>query len=1146
MTALHVGLDVGSTTVKAVVLEEARGEVLWRAYERHETRQAERTADLMDRIEAAFPGRRDDLQVAITGSGGAALAPLVGARFVQEVTAVALAVEQRHPGTGSVVELGGQDAKIIIFRKDPNSGRTIKITSMNDKCAGGTGAVLDKISAKLRIGANELASLSYRDVRLHPVAAKCGVFAETDVNSLQKLGVPAGELIASVYEAIVSQNLSVLTRGNTLRPRVLLLGGPHAFLPGLVEAWQDNLERLWRDRGVTVEGPLDELVRVPADALYFAALGAVVLNDVESAGRVVYRGAHALRASLASAREDAVATAAGRALAASREEVDDFLSQYRTPRFSPRSFDPDSVVEAFIGLDGGSTSTKAVLLSPDQQVIAKSYQLSQGNPIEDTKQVLASLEAAVEADGATLRVLGVGTTGYAKDVLGEALSADVALVETVAHTRSALKAYGDVDVICDIGGQDIKIILLDNGHVTDFRLNTQCSAGNGYFLQATAETFGVPVQDYAERAFAARRMPTFGYGCAVFLQSDIVDFQRQGWRPEEIMAGLAAVLPKNVWLYVAQMPNLPSLGRTFVLQGGTQHNMAAVKAQVDFIESRFRGRRDRPVIRVHEHCGEAGAIGAALEAHRLWTEGRRTSFIGMPAVRQLRYQTHRSEDTRCGFCKNHCLRTFVDISVGPVAEPSVAVPRAEVTAVPEGTRRIVVGNSCERGGAQDVRAMREIKRTMEANKDAFPNFADLAGTGVWRPRRPERVPEPARRRVTRRQRAEQVLRDGRGDVRIGIPRVLNMYSVNPFFSAYFESLGVPARNLVYSDFTSEQLYREGIRRASVDPCFPSKLGIPHVHDLLTRQHQRHRLDVIFFPMIDALPAALPGTRASRSCATVTATPEAVKAAFLKEADLFAEAGVRYLDPIVDLADQRMCERQMYLTLRDVLGLDPDENRAAVAVAFRELEAFWSDLQRQARTVLDELEAEDRVGVVLLGRPYHDDPGINHGILADLQRAGYPVLTCETLPTDADLLERLFGDEIARGLMADPYDISDVWKHSYSENTSRKLWAAKVAARHPNLVAVELSSFKCGHDAPVYATVQRIIQDSGTPYFCFKDIDENKPASSFRLRIETIAYSLERYRQDQLLPLRRRQRLLEEKLAAVELGLRAELGMAGVG
>jgi predicted nucleotide-binding protein (sugar kinase/HSP70/actin superfamily) len=376
--------------------------------------------------------------------------------------------------------------------------------------------------------------------------------------------------------------------------------------------------------------------------------------------------------------------------------------------------------------------------------------------------------------------------------------------------------------------------------------------------------------------------------------------------------------------------------------------------------------------------------------------------------------------------------------------------------------------------------------------------------------------------------------------------VLNLYSVNPFFSTYFESLGVPGRNLVYSDVTSERLYREGVRRASVDPCFPSKLGIPHVHDLLTVHHRRRPLDLIFFPMIDSLPPAVPGTQASRSCATVTATPEAVKAAFLKESDLFAEAGVRYLDPIVDLADRRMCQRQMYLAFADILGLTPAENERAVDAGFRALEDFWAGLQSHAREVLDELEAEDRIGIVLLGRPYHDDPGVNHGILEDLQRAGYPVITCDTLPTDPDLLTRLFGEEIRSGIISSPFDISDVWKQSYSENTSRKLWAAKFAARHPNLVAVELSSFKCGHDAPVYSTVQRIIQESGTPYFCFKDIDENKPTSSVRLRIETITYSLERYRQDVMLPLRRRQRVLDQHMAETERLLRAEFGLVAAG
>ena len=204
-------------------------------------------------------------------------------------------------------------------------------------------------------------------------------------------------------------------------------------------------------------------------------------------------------------------------------------------------------------------------------------------------------------------------------------------------------------------------MILKDGRVKDFKLNTQCSAGNGYFLQAISEGFGFKVEQFADVAFTAREMPIFPYGCAVFLQADIASFQGQGWKPNEILAGLAAVLPKNVWLYIAKIPNLPELGTRFILQGGTQNNLAAVKAQVDFIQQRFEGSGKTPEIIVHKHAGEAGAIGAAFEAMTLWQQGRKTTFIGLDAVRNIQYQTTVGEETRCRFCKNHCLRTFIDI-----------------------------------------------------------------------------------------------------------------------------------------------------------------------------------------------------------------------------------------------------------------------------------------------------------------------------------------------------------------------------------------------------------------------------------------------------------------------------------------------------
>jgi activator of 2-hydroxyglutaryl-CoA dehydratase len=231
-----VGVDVGSTTVKAVAVDAATDEMVWSDYQRHETKQPEKTLEFLGRLEADLGISADDTRMFITGSGGSTLAPLIGAKFVQEVTAVALAVEKLHPEVHSVIELGGQDAKIIVFKEDPESGRKKKIPSMNDKCAGGTGAVIDKINAKLKIPVDRLCDQGYTGIKLHKVAGKCGVFAETDINGLQKEGTSSDELMASLFEAIVLQNLTVLTRGHTLRPHVLLLGGPNTFIRGMREA----------------------------------------------------------------------------------------------------------------------------------------------------------------------------------------------------------------------------------------------------------------------------------------------------------------------------------------------------------------------------------------------------------------------------------------------------------------------------------------------------------------------------------------------------------------------------------------------------------------------------------------------------------------------------------------------------------------------------------------------------------------------------------------------------------------------------------------------------------------------------------------------------------------------------------------------
>jgi predicted CoA-substrate-specific enzyme activase len=1214
MQQFAVGLDVGSTTVKAIVVDVATDTTIWQDYQRHETRQPEKCLEFLRRMEADTGISPQNTRIFITGSGGGTIAEMVGAKFVQEVHAVSLAVEKLHPEVYSVIELGGQDAKIIVFKDDEETGRKKKIPSMNDKCAGGTGAVIDKINAKLKIPAAELANQAYHGVKLHKVAGKCGVFAETDINGLQKTGTPPNELMASLFEAIVLQNLSVLTRGHTLRPHVLLLGGPNGFIQGMREAWQANIPRMWKERKVEIpEGTNPEdLIKVPANAQYFAALGAVEFGKDEEPEVGRYLGIDKLLYYIDYGRAEEKAISGGKGLVAEDSELEAFRAEYRKKKFVPATFLPGQTVSGFMGIDGGSTSTKAVLLGKDGEILCKTYQLSNGNPIQDGIEMFEKLREQIESKGATLEVLGLGTTGYAKDILKDVLNADVALVETVAHTESALKFYDDPHVIVDVGGQDIKLIVLKDGRVKDFKLNTQCSAGNGYFLQSTAEGFGMKVEEFADIAFAAKSMPSFGYGCAVFMQSDIVNFQRQGWRSEEILAGLADVLPKNVFLYVASIPNLAALGSRFVLQGGTQNNLAVVKAEVDFIKSSFRANGREPEIIVHEHCGESGAIGAAQEALRLWNNGKRTTFIGLEAVRNIRYRTTRNEDTRCYFCKNNCLRTFIDVDVSgaqdhqhtehehavqPVAqlpsleqieanlnageaqgsscstgssrgtfkakvEPLIQIqmspgsskvielpkpvdfqPKKTKVPLRVGEQRLIIA-TCEKGTVEDLADMKDIKADIDKIKDANPNYVDIAARDTFRHRQVElvadAVPSTKGLFIAKAVKERAALMQKRSDFRVGIPRLLNTYTYAPLFNAYFASLGLKQENIIYSDYTTPELYRAGASRGAIDPCYPSKIGIAHVYNLIATKHNKKPLNAIWFPMYDVLHTPLVNLTGSNACPTVTATPEVVKAAFTKESDIFTENGISYIDPILNLQDQRICADQMFKAWGPVLGLSREENQRALDLGFKALLDCEAEIRRQARQTLDQLEREDRIGIVMLGRVYHHDPGLNHEIMEEFQKLGYPVFSQNTLPMDEDMLDRLFGDDVRSGAITHPLDIKDVWKNRYSTSTNHKVWAAKFTARHPNLVALEVSSFKCGHDAPIYGVIEGIIEHSGTPYFSFKDLDENKPSGSIRIRVETIDYFLRRYRED-IIKRRGLETDIESQLAAFEQMLRTQSG-----
>jgi len=1134
---LLLGLDVGSTTVKAVVIDPDTKEILWSDYQRHHTKQPEKCLELLTAIQEAFPHHApEQFRIFATGSGSGPLCAPLGAKFVQEVNAVTLAVEERHPDVLSVIELGGQDAKIIMFKRNEENGEKTATTSMNDKCASGTGATIDKCMIKVGAEPGFATALRFDDSKLHHVAAKCGVFAETDIVNLVKTGIPKDEVLNSLADAIVNQNLSVLTRGNTLKSRVLLLGGPNTYLPFLQDCWRKRIPETWTARGYDYpkDRPIEELIFVPENSDLYAAFGAAVYGLSEkSEGR--YAGLGPLHDFINNGRRARLGESAGPPLSSNESETAQFVDSYSIPKFIPATFSPGQVVRAVIGLDGGSTSSKAVLVNEAGEILCKAYQLSKGNPIADTKELLAKLKDNVESQGATLECLGFGATGYAADVLEETVMADVNIVETVAHMMSAVHFFGDVDVICDIGGQDIKVLFMKNGDIANFKLSNSCSAGNGMLLQAMADQFGLPVTAYAENAFKAELAPKFSYGCAVFLDSDRVNFQKEGFQKEELLAGLAQVLPKNVWQYVVQIPRLASLGRKFVLQGGTQYNLAAVKAQVDYIKQRVPGAE----VYVHPHTGEAGAIGAAMETLRRYKRDGKTRYIGIDATLDLQYTTKNDEETVCHFCPNECKRTFID------------------TKRPDGSSsRYISGFSCEKGTVESKDAMLALMAERKETAAQFPNMvsheAELAFKSFYKPAPiPEagtpvedfevkqtlfRVKRSAYTRPFARSSADAAQR--RKKIRIGMPRVLNMYSTAPFFRAYFEALGVGRSNVVFSDETTEEMFTEGAKYGSIDPCFPSKVVQAHIHNLLFEKHDPARnkpLNYIFFPILTHVPNFVKDTMDNTSCPIVAGTPDVIKAAFTKEVDFFKERGIEYLDTALSFGEPNLLKLRMFSTFKDRLEITEDESDFAVAQGLLALRAFEVDLEDKGLAILETVEAEDRMAILVLNRPYHSDPGLNHGIPEEFQVLGYPILSLRSIPKSEEYLARYFKEDLAKGVMKSPLELNHVWPENYSANSAQKVWGAVFASHHPNVAVLDLSSFKCGHDAPTYGMIDTILSTAKTPASALHDLDANKPGGSIKIRVKTYAHSL-KLAEERLTDLSKKRRELELSIEVKRLEL----------
>ncbi len=1103
-----LGIDIGSTTVKYVVCDD-NFNIVAKAYTAHDTKQAPTLLRLLEELSLSHTDVYNAIdKVYITGSGASRIAPTINARFVQEVNAVVLAVEHNHPDVRAVIELGGQDAKIIHFKVSEDGKKSV-LTSMNDKCASGTGATIEKCTMKVGMEASDVQKLTFQTDKLHHVAAKCGVFAETDIVNLVKTSVPSDEIINSLADAIVMQNLTVLTRGNTLMPNVLLLGGPNTYLPFLQECWRMRIAEIWDERGVAYDKKnINQLVNVPDNAQYYAALGAVIFGEGEANNDKPFTGLIQLKTLVESGgktqndNNDAP-------LVSSPEELKAFKDAYAIKPFVPPVLTEKTT--CFLGIDGGSTSSKAVLCDENGELLLKVYQLSKGNPIEDTLELLEKIQE--QDPHGYYDVKGLGVTGYAADVLGGALNADANIIETIAHMKSAQKAFGEsINVICDIGGQDIKVLFMENGMMKNFRLSNQCSAGNGTLLQSMAKQFGVPVEEFADVAFAAKQAPMFNYGCAVFLDTDRVNFQKEGYTKEELFAGISKVLPKNVWQYVVQAPNLAAFGDHFVLQGGTQYNQAALKAQVDYIKDKVPHAR----VDVHPHPGEAGAYGAAIEAKDVVAQRGYATFSGMKEALQMTYTSKTDESTRCHFCSINCSRTFIDTKT-PSSEPV----------------RYIAGFACEEGTVESHEALKVLKDSRKDLQKKIPNLVKKESTELFKssytlekaPTKETQISEQQvkvtlggwgptlRKQVTRPfQISSNEDKAYRRKLKIAIPKVLNIYSLAPFLRTYLEALEISPSNIIFSDFSNEDMYLEGAKYGSVDSCYPAKVAQSHVYALLyEKKFARKAFEFMWFPAVTELPGYVKHTMGQTSCPIISGTPKVVYSAFTKEKNLFEEKNVDYVEDALNFDNQELLKKQLFATWKEKLRITEDENNWAIDQAWKALDENDADIMKEGRAILDEAEANNEVVILLLGRPYHSDPGMNHEVLDEFQSLGFKTLSMRAIPKDEEYLSRYFSEDVKQERMSSAYDIRDVWAENYSTNSAQKVWAAKFAARHPNVAVLDLSSFKCGHDAPTYSIIDKILGASRTPHLTLHDIDANKPGGSIKIRVKTFAYTLEQYK-----------------------------------
>ena len=647
----RAGIDIGSTTVKLVVLD-AENNIVYGQYRRHMARTQETLAELLR--EAKKTLGESALGIKITGSGSINLGKELGIDFVQEVVAVATALKSVAPQTDVAIELGGEDAKIIYFTGGLEE-------RMNGVCAGGTGSFIDQMAALLQTDAEGLNKAAENYKEIYPIAARCGVFAKTDIQPLINEGATTADLAASIFQAVVNQTISGLACGKPIRGCVAFLGGPLHFMPELKKAFIRTLKLT------------DETIVDPDNSHLFAAMGAALLvDDSENAidtDELLQRLSVGVKVSYEMPRLDP--------LFADKNEYDAFVARHEKAVL-PKAEISSYYGDAFLGIDAGSTTTKMVLIGTEGELLFSFYANNKGDPIKTAKEAIAKLKEQMHEG---IYIARSCSTGYGEALLKSAFSLDEGEVETIAHTTAASFFDKDVDCVLDIGGQDMKCIKLKDGAVDTILLNEACSSGCGSFIENFANSLGFSAEGFAKEALFAKSPVDLGTRCTVFMNSNVKQAQKEGASVSDISAGLAYSVIKNALYKVIKLADAKDLGEHIVVQGGTFHNSAVLRAF-------------EKIAGVEAICpdiaGLMGAFGAALIARRNY-HGKKTEMLSLDEIEAL---TYTATSRRCGGCSNNCMLTVNRFSNG---------------------QSHITGNRCEKGvgnvnGRKKAPNMMEYKR----------------------------------------------------------------------------------------------------------------------------------------------------------------------------------------------------------------------------------------------------------------------------------------------------------------------------------------------------------------------------------------------------------------------------------------------------